>query len=139
MLISLTYASRCARILGPADVKDILSASQRNNAKAGISGALCLNNGIFLQVLEGDRQAVNNLYHRLLGDPRHKDPAVLDFEEISARRFTGWAMGLLTSTEENRQLFMKYSPSAEFDPYRMSAGALRNLFGEALANVRWIS
>ena len=58
MLIQLTYASRTSRVLGPADIKDILSASQRNNARAGITGALCLNNGIFLQQLEGDRAAV---------------------------------------------------------------------------------
>ena len=82
MLIQLTYASRTSRLLGPADVKDILGASQRNNARAGITGALCLNHGIFLQQLEGDRTAVNALYHRLLKDSRHKDTAVLDFGEI---------------------------------------------------------
>lgn len=63
MLIQLTYASRCTHALGPADVKDILRASQRNNASLGVTGALCLSNGIFLQQLEGDRVAVNALYH----------------------------------------------------------------------------
>ncbi len=138
MLIQLTYASRVSRVLGPADIKDILAASRRNNTRLGVTGALCLNNGIFLQVLEGDRAAVNALYHRILRDERHRDPAVLDLQEIDARRFTSWAMGLLASTEENRQLFLKYSPAAEFDPYAMGAGALRQLFAEALANVRWI-
>ncbi|MDZ7864154.1 BLUF domain-containing protein [Acidovorax sp.] len=42
MLIQLIYASRCSRVLGPADVKDILGASQRNNTRAGITGALRL-------------------------------------------------------------------------------------------------
>ena len=54
MLIQLTYASRTSRTLGPSDIKDILSASQRNNTRLGVTGALCLNNGIFLQQLEGD-------------------------------------------------------------------------------------
>jgi len=40
MLIQLTYASRTSRVLGPADIKDILSASQRNNARAA-SPARC--------------------------------------------------------------------------------------------------
>src|SRR4051812_49758870 len=104
MLIQLIYASRAAPILGPADVKDILGASQRNNARLGVTGTLCLNNGIFLQVLEGDRTVVNALYHRILRDGRHKDPAVLDVQEIVARRFGNWAMGLLMSSEENRQV-----------------------------------
>lgn len=77
MLIQLTSESRTAAILGPGDVKDILQISDRNNQAAGITGALCLSNGIFLQQLEGDRTAVNALYHRILKDSRHKDPAIL--------------------------------------------------------------
>jgi hypothetical protein len=138
MLIQLTYASRTARVLGPADIKDILGASQRNNLLAGVTGSLCLNNGIFLQQLEGDRAAVNALYHRLLKDIRHRDTAVLDFCEIPHRRFTGWSMGLLTSVEANRQLFLKYSSSADFDPYSMSTATLRSFFEEVMQNVRWL-
>lgn len=138
MLIQLTYASRTSRILGPADVKDILGASQRNNTRAGITGALCLNHGIFLQQLEGDRAAVNTLYHRLLKDSRHKDTAVLDFGEIPHRKFAGWSMGLLGSVEANRQLFLKYSSSSEFDPFSMSTLTLRSFFDEILQNVRWL-
>ena len=138
MLIQLTYASRTSRVLGPADVKDILGASQRNNALAGITGALCLNHGIFLQQLEGDRTAVNALYHRLLKDSRHKDTAVLDFCEIPHRRFASWSMGLLGSVEANRQLFLKYSSSTEFDPFSMSTLTLRSFFDEILQNVCWL-
>lgn len=138
MLIQLTYASRASRILGPLDVKDILNASQRNNTREGVTGALCLNNGIFLQQLEGDRLVVNALYHRLLKDPRHRDTAVLDFGEIPHRRFTGWSMGLLSSLETNRQLFLKYSSTTDFDPYRMSPLTLRSFFDEVLENVRWL-
>ena len=138
MLIQLTYASRTSRVLGPADIKDILSASQRNNARAGITGALCLNNGIFLQQLEGARAAVNALYHRLLKDTRHKDTAVLDFGEIPHRRFTSWSMGLLGSVDANRQLFLKYSSTPDFDPFSMSTLMLRSFFDEILQNVRWL-
>lgn len=138
MLIQLTYASRTARPLGPADIKDILATSHRNNARAGITGVLCLNNGIFLQQLEGDRAAVNALYHRLLKDTRHQDSAVLDFGEIAHRRFTNWSMGLLTSLDANRQLFLKYSGSADFDPFSMGTLTLRSFFEEILQNMRWL-
>ena len=60
MLIRLIYASR-ARNLGPAVVKDILDRSRQNNQAPGVTGALCLSNGIFLQCLEGDRAVVNTL------------------------------------------------------------------------------
>lgn len=138
MLIQLTYASRATGNLGPADIKDILAASQRNNARLGVTGALCLNNGIFLQQIEGDRDVVNALYHRILLDARHRDPAILDFSEIHCRRFGAWSMGLLASVEDNRNLFLKYSSSASFDPYGMSTSTLRGFFDEVLGNVRWI-
>ncbi|GAB3365645.1 MULTISPECIES: BLUF domain-containing protein [Giesbergeria] len=138
MLIQLTYASRCAHALGPADVKDILAASQRNNARLGVTGALCLNHGIFLQQLEGDRMVVNALYHQILRDPRHRDTVILDLSEITHRQFTGWSMGLLPSLDTNRQLFLKYSVGSEFDPYSMSTVSLRSFFSEVLQNVRWL-
>ena len=142
MLIQLTYASRSARVLGPGDVKDIkdiIQSSNRNNGRLGVTGALCLSNGIFLQQLEGDRKIVNELYHRILLDARHKDPAILDFGEIASRRFGAWSMGLMSSNAENRQLFLKYSSSADFDPYRMSSSTLRAFFDEMVTNVRWLS
>lgn len=138
MLVQLTYASRTAGILGSNDVKDILAASKRNNALIGVTGALCLSNGIFLQQLEGDKTEVNALYHRLLRDERHRDTAILDFSEITQRRFASWSMGLLSALEENRQLFQKYSGSRDFDPYAMSIPSLRAFFSEVVDNVRWL-
>ena len=138
MLIQLTYASRTSRILGPSDIKDILSASERNNTRLGVTGALCLNNGIFLQRLEGDSTSVNALYHRIFLDSRHKDSAILDFAEIPCRSFSSWSMGLIPLLDANRALFLKYSSSADFDPYAMSVTTLRSFFDEVLANVRWL-
>lgn len=139
MLIQLTYASRTSPNIGPADIKDILQSSQRNNGTLGVTGALCLANGIFLQQLEGDRQTVNQVYHRLLHDTRHTNPAVLDFGEISCRRFGAWNMGLISAVPDNRQLFLKYSNTAHFDPYLMSVPTLRAFFDEVIQSVRWLS
>ena len=139
MLIQLTYASRISKILAPGDLKAILEASQRNNARVGVTGALCLTNGIFLQQLEGDRSAVNALYHRILQDPRHRDPAILDFAEIPSRNFTQWSMGSLASLESNRAIYLKYSRSASFDPYTMSPSTLRAFFSEIMHNAAWLS
>ena len=136
MLIRLTYASRTAGVLSPLDVKDIVRASQRNNAKLGVTGALMLSNGIFLQCLEGDHLVVNALYHRILLDGRHTEPAVLNFSEIDQRLFTGWSMGLVTTTEANLKVFLKYSPQAEFDPYQIRPAALDLLFAEMVEHAR---
>ena len=138
MLIQLTYASRTSKTLVPDDLKSILAASQRNNSRVGVTGALCLTNGIFLQQLEGDRTAVNLLYHRILLDPRHRDPAILDFSEITCRKFTQWSMGSLSSLESNRSIYLKYSRSASFDPYTMSPVTLNAIFEEIMQNGSWV-
>ncbi len=137
MLIRLIYASR-ARNLGPADVKDILERSRHNNQALGVTGALCLSNGIFLQCLEGDRAVVNTLYHRILLDSRHQDPAILDFEEIVHRQFGSWSMGLVSTVAENQALFLKYASGPRFDPYEMRPATLRAFFSELMDSARWI-
>ena len=48
-------------------------------------------------------------------------------------------MGMVTSTEANRQIFLKYAPQAEFDPYDIRPGALQALFGELVEHARVLS
>lgn len=139
MLVRMIYASRSAGVLGPADVKDIVRSSVRNNAPLGITGALLLSNGIFLQCLEGDHLPVNALYHRILLDRRHRDPAILAYSEIDARLYGAWNMGLVPTSDANRQVFLKYSPQADFDPYGMRPRALEALFAELVAEARLIT
>jgi Sensors of blue-light using FAD len=137
MLIRLTYASRSKNI-GPMDVKDILGSSKRNNQGLGVTGALCFSNGIFLQCLEGERATVNALYHRILLDRRHTDPAILDFTDIIHRQFGGWSMGLVNANADNQALFLKYASGPEFDPYEMGTETLRAFFAELINNTRWL-
>lgn len=137
MMIRLIYASRSVGI-NPTDVKSILASSRRNNQGNGVTGVLSLSNGIFLQCLEGERSVVNVLYHNILQDSRHKNPEVLSFEEITQRQFSSWDMGLITATNINAKLFLKYSPTAAFDPFRMPAEALQAFFVEILGNAHWL-
>ena len=139
MLIRLIYASRSAGVLTPLDVKDIVRSSQRNNGKLGVTGALVLSNGIFLQCLEGDHLVVNALYHRLLRDPRHRDPAILSYGETEQRLYGAWSMGLVTTTEANQQMFLKYSPQATFDPYQIRPQALELLFTDMVEHARAVT
>ena len=139
MLIRLIYASRSAGMLSPVEVKDIVRSSQRNNGPLGVTGALILSNGIFLQCLEGDHRVVNALYHRILLDPRHREPAILSYKEIDQRLYGAWAMGLVSTTEAHRALFLKYGAQAEFDPYEMRPTALELLFTDMVEHARPIT
>ncbi|MFM2050053.1 MAG: hypothetical protein RL682_544, partial [Pseudomonadota bacterium] len=50
-----------------------------------------------------------------------------------------WSMGLIAATDENRRVFLKYSSTSNFDPYKMSPSTLRAFFSEVMQNVRWLS
>lgn len=139
MLIRLTYASRVGPDVSPTAIRDILTISQRNNERDGITGALVFTGAMFLQCLEGDRTMVNRTYHRIVPDARHREPQILMFEEIHRRDFSDWSMGYLGYTQQNRSLFLRYSPNATFDPYQCSATALGAMLRELVDSARLLN
>lgn len=130
MLVRLTYASRASHSVSAELIREILDSSQRNNPAKGLTGILCCNADIFLQALEGPRAEVNALYNRLADDSRHKDLTILDYAEISLRRYSSWSMGWAGAKQANRELFLKYSASDRFDPFSMSAEQITGLLLE---------
>ena len=133
MLVRLMYASRAAHSVGQAELLAILRKSKANNPALGVTGVLCFSEGIFLQVLEGGRSAVNHLYNRIAADVRHTQVELLSYEEIGERQFAGWAMGQVDLARLNPALLLKYSESAVLDPYAVSGEVSMALFQELMA------
>ena len=86
MLVRLLYASRAVDTSADA-IDAILSQSRQHNPSCGITGILCYGGGIFLQAIEGGRMPVSALYGHIQKDPRHKDVALLHYEEITERQW----------------------------------------------------
>jgi Sensors of blue-light using FAD len=120
MLVRLLYASRSKGPLSPELIDELLASSRRNNPALGITGLLCHSGDIFMQVLEGGREAVNKLYTRISSDTRHNDVTLLHYEEITERRFAGWTMGQVNLTRVNPSILLKYSERPVLDPYSVS-------------------
>ena len=133
MLVRLMYASRAAAQVDQDALVTILRQCKANNPTHGITGLLCCSGGIFIQALEGGRGAVNRLYNRIAADPRHSDVALLSYQEIGERRFAGWAMGQVNLSRLNPALLLKYSATAELDPYSVSGAVSLAMFDELVA------
>jgi hypothetical protein len=133
MLVRLLYASRAAKPLTPDVIDDILTGSRKNNPAAGITGLLCHSGDIFMQVLEGGRDAVSGLYQRIASDPRHGDVILLHYEEITERRFAGWTMGQVNLSRVNPSILLKYSERPVLDPYAVSGKVSMALLEELIA------
>jgi len=133
MLVRLLYASRAVPAIDHEELVTILRQSKTHNPTVGVTGVLCFSGGIFLQVLEGGRSAVNRLYNRIAADPRHTDVEVLLYEEIGERRFASWSMGQVNMSRLNPSLLLKYSATATLDPYSVSGKVSLALFEELVA------
>ena len=133
MLVRLMYASRAAADLKPEALSAILKKSTAGNPKHGITGVLCFSGEVFLQVLEGGRNAVSALYNEISQDPRHHDVALLSYEEIGDRSFSHWSMGQVNMSRLNPALVLKYSEGTQLDPYAVSGQASLALFNELVA------
>jgi hypothetical protein len=133
MLVRLMYASRAVGSFDEEELGAILRQSRGTNPAAGITGVLCYSQGIFMQVLEGGRTAVNRIYNQITRDPRHAQVELLCYEEITERRFAGWAMGQVDVHLLNPALLLKYSEKALLDPYAVSGRVSLALFEEMLA------
>lgn len=132
MLVRLLYASRAVDSRIDA-IEDILSQSRQYNPSCGITGILCYGGGIFLQAIEGGRNAVSELYGHIQKDTRHKDVVLLHYEEITERRFGGWSMGQVNMSKINASILLKYAERPELDPYSVSGKVSLALLEELMA------
>ena len=92
---------------------------------------LCVcHGGVFIQVLEGGRDEVNQLYNKVLHDSRHTDVTLLEYAEITERRFSGWRMGRVDLDKVNTAVVLKYSEKPRVDPFGMSGTVAMKLLEE---------
>jgi hypothetical protein len=133
MLVRCLYASRAPRPITKDLLDAILQQSRANNPVLGITGMLCFTNELFIQVIEGGRDQVCELFNAIVRDDRHLDVRILIFEEISERRFGNWTMGQVNIENINPALLLKYSEKAELNPFGCSGQATMALLEELVA------
>jgi Sensors of blue-light using FAD len=139
MLVRCLYASRAAVPLVAPVVDSILEQSRKNNPRQGITGMLCFFDDIFVQVLEGGRDEVCELFNAIVRDDRHLNVRILTYEEITERRFGNWTMGQVNIAKINPALLLKYSEKALLNPFSCSGHATMALLDELVATASIVS
>lgn len=108
------------------NVARILAKSRINNRKNGLVGVLYFGDGCFFQCLEGETQAIDDLYAKLQNDPRHKDLKLLARKTIERRSFIDWSMKYVPIDQQMTQLLKQHGHQS-FDPYRFDANMVRQV------------
>jgi hypothetical protein len=104
------------------DLNKIMQASVRNNERDGITGALLFDPIWFVQILEGEREAISATLRRIMPDPRHDAVTVMDCAPIESRLFGNWWMGV-ANMNVHTALLAQHGLGPRLDPRRMTGAA----------------
>ena len=136
-LLHVLYTSSATGPMQEGDIADILGASRRNNAGAGVTGMLIYCDGNFIQALEGPPDAVETTMARIQRDSRHHQ--VIRLLEYAApdRDFAQWAMAHASPDREAVDARLNLLRDAAEVQRRLAAGGLiGRLLGGFLARNR---
>lgn len=97
----IVYISAARGGLGAEDLQAIFRRSIENNPVSGITGLLLWRDLEFMQVIEGPSEAIENLYARILRDPRHTLVIKLLDQVLAEREFPDWAMQVVNVRERS--------------------------------------
>ncbi|WP_199405188.1 MULTISPECIES: BLUF domain-containing protein [Corallincola] len=96
----LVYRSVSDLVWSPEALAELLALSRQANKQKGVTGLLLYRQGCFFQILEGERDAVEQVFAAISTDPRHYDIELLNQGVVPARSFPDWSMGFDTTVAE---------------------------------------
>lgn len=94
----LIYLSSAKQLYTEADLSDILTKSRLNNTRKDITGLLLYHDGSILQILEGNKDTVLEVYSKIEQDDRHHNIIKMVTGMSDERNFPDWSMGFKTLT-----------------------------------------
>ena len=95
----LTYRSKAIEDITPNDVYEIVKTAKEFNSSLDITGCLIFDNGYFIQILEGKKEYVEELYFKIKKDRRHTFANVLSKGIAPKRIFENWDMAYMNLTD----------------------------------------
>lgn len=127
MVYQLIYTSSAMSSLDDFALREIAQNSNYYNQQIGVTGLLLFHEGSILQVLEGDKESVTELYEKVKRDTRHTGCMILSTRTAERREFSDWFMGyknvsgragseaLFALSQSNLAAIMPDNPSVELD------------------------
>jgi hypothetical protein len=106
----LVYVSAAVGSPTRADLLALLAKAREKNDRLGITGLLLFKDGDFIQLLEGERPAVREVFDAIQADPRHSGVIVLLEGEAEGRLFADWSMGFRDLADPEVRAMPGFSP-----------------------------
>lgn len=100
MTYRIIYSSQAMADLSVDALEEILVDARAGNEARGITGVLVYVEGVFLQILEGDKDAVLGLMDNITRDTRHSSVTVFHEAAVDQPLFSDWRMAYLSATPQ---------------------------------------
>jgi len=81
-------------------LEEILADARAGNEARNVTGALVYVDGVFFQIIEGDKAAVRDLMANIARDSRHHFVKVFHEADVDVRAFESWRMAYVSATVE---------------------------------------
>jgi Sensors of blue-light using FAD len=111
----IIYCSQSTVDFTGDELIDLLAKARVRNDAVGLTGMLLYSSQSFLQVLEGDEDALAEAYARIKVDDRHTNLRLLMEDEVTAPLFPDWTMGFEhVEDEELAEELTGFTPATEY-------------------------
>lgn len=93
----IIYLSSATTKFSNDEIMSLLESSRKNNEINEITGLLLYSDGNFLQILEGNKKPLDDLYKKISIDSRHKNIIKVFHGKVPERNYSNWKMGFSTA------------------------------------------
>lgn len=95
----LIYTSVATQDFTTDELIVMLKSFREHNKEIKISGILVYYDREFIQLLEGKKETIHNLYNKICQDQRHTNIKIFHEAPITQRSFSDWSMGFINADQ----------------------------------------
>lgn len=125
----IIYFSSATHFFNLEELDSLLLKSRMKNAANGITGLLIYIDGDFIQILEGEKEKVQNLFNLIKLDKKHSTVISVFDQQVPGRMFENWAMGFSQQTIQSLRKNNSFS-TLNLDELKESKGNNVTIFLE---------
>ena len=94
----LIYLSSASQFLNKEELNSLLTKSRIKNSINNVTGILIYIDGDIIQVLEGEKEVIHNLFNIIKLDERHRTIINVFDDAVETTMFENWSMGYSSDT-----------------------------------------
>ncbi|MBO6879639.1 BLUF domain-containing protein [Winogradskyella sp.] len=104
MYYSVIYQSKSQSHFAPMDIELMLMKAKRKNKRLKITGCIVYADNKFIQLIQGPKDAIIDLYKEIKADKRHFKVTTLLEQSTEQKIWSDWSMAMLDFSGNAKQV-----------------------------------